>query len=1114
MLNAVPPTTEILFGEACFLATSHSWAHSFQQSNPAYACLGYVYDDIAHYFMADYPNRLIQKLNSDETPSAQELARAETLLARIVSQRISKYNAQPMVAPAMTDGYKRRVLVCDQAYADASTVYGKVGDAEFEQMLLAAITENPDAEILVKTHPDTVWEKDKRTGYYAHLQSTGRVRMLRDPINPYMLFDLVDTVYVGTSQMGLEALFAGKKVVTFGAPFYAGWGLTDDRQEIPHRHRTRSLTELFHYFYIWYTIYHLPERKGPAEIEDVLSYIEKNRPYTLPPSKEELAAPPKVSIIIPVYGVEKYVEECIASVQRQTLREIEIIPINDASPDGSQAIIDRLAAEDPRIRPIILSENIGQGFARNRGLEAARGEYIWFIDSDDIMPDRDFLRQITEKADAECLDMTRGRKGQFRDDGKSIFSEDKIEPDSLEGYFPSSKITDENFLNDHCFYSWHFCLWLYRRKFIKDNRIKFILTQMEDRVFAVQALAHAKKIGAVDSYGLVYRMRAHSTMRREKSLTDLERFTLNFEASFDAIKARGDRDPHFRRHFPLLATQYIHAFFMGWPFQVIQRQIELKDHVKVYERVAAKLIQIDFKFTDIVREWRVLSTPHIRSGAYELLISALRARRFHWIETAVMQQPVPQERLYAEMLDEPKDQEGRDFQAALSVYARNERVTTAVAPPVEASALVKPRIVIHIGATKTGSTFIQHMLEENRPALLREGIWFPEIGLFWQQTRPRKQAGHSHFTPAAVRREPGPREHLQRGLELMEGRVHTIILSSEAFFLQQNAHFLANYFAGHPVEMVVYLRRQDDWANSQYCEFVSGGAVGRVDMPMPEWLEQPDTQRFLDYRGLLDKWAEKIGRENIHVRVFDRSAFAGGDLLSDFAQTTGLPQLLDLPRPDESQQNDARLSAAHVEILRLFNKRPFASRDAYFDFIEEVGVAVTQWRQENDLPMPKPWVLEPARADALMEKYGEMNAAIARDYLGRPDGVLFGPGQAAPASTAIYPEEMALIEQIYQRHAGEAEPVAQTTPSNPAQQQRIKKLEKELATLAARIPEKERVVRQADAMINDLEAERDMLRKRLASNASQLEQLKRSRWHRLGGKLRGIRAALSQRPPA
>ena len=209
------PGDKIVLIELGFLASSHSWSEAFRTHDKNKACLGYVYDDIAHYFMADYPNRLIHKLNSTDNLLPSEYRNASRIIQRIVDEKISKYNSQPFIRPTMTEGYKRRVLVCDQAYRDASTLYGKVDDASFAQMLLAALLENPDAEILVKTHPDTTWEKDTRKGYYSHLESTGRVRIIRDLVNPFSLFDLVDTVYVGTSQMGLEALFAGKKVICF-----------------------------------------------------------------------------------------------------------------------------------------------------------------------------------------------------------------------------------------------------------------------------------------------------------------------------------------------------------------------------------------------------------------------------------------------------------------------------------------------------------------------------------------------------------------------------------------------------------------------------------------------------------------------------------------------------------------------------------------------------------------------------------------------------------------------------------------------------------------------------------------------------------------------------------
>lgn len=1104
LFNRAPAGANIIFFEPAFLATTHSWAHSFQQSNPAYACLGYVYDDMAYYFMADYPNRIIQKLNSDETPSDAEMTRAHATLERIVHQRVSKYNAQPMHAPAMTEGYARRVLVCDQAYADASTVYGKVGDAEFERMLLAAITENPDAEILVKTHPDTVWEKETRTGYYAHLKSQGRVRLLRDPVNPYVLFDLVDTVYVGTSQMGLEALFAGKKVVTFGAPFYAGWGLTDDRQKIPHRHRNRTLAEIFHYFYVWYSIYHLPDQDGPAEIEDVLSYIERNRPYPLPPTQAELAAPPKVSVVIPVYGVETYIEECIASVQRQTLREIEIIPINDASPDGSQAIIDRLAAEDPRIRPIVLDTNVKQGMARNRGLEQARGDYVWLLDGDDWLPENDMFRQLVARAEANTLDMVRAPKAfeaVFDETDTLLFNR----PDKTEDHFQEPVARTDFAGSPHLLHNRHCWTWLYRRGFLDDNDIRFVTPQWEERAFLLKALVRARSIGISTVTGPAYRVRVGSTARRQRGPTDFEMMLINFGSTFDYLLEQGaaDRDHPLRLHLNYQVSQFIQHMFITGPY-AHYRALGGRDEADFIDRLRGEFARCDFRPGDFVSDMPKLSKKHLHASAYPLAIAAILAKRPDLLRIAVDVAPVPQARLYEALRTDPSDRETADLQAALNRYARNERVTTALAPR-DAGAPSRPRIVIHIGATKTGSTFIQNMLERNRPALLRQGVWFPEVGLFWQPTRPHKQAGHAPFTRAAVKDDPALLTHIRRGLELMDGSIHTVVLSSEAFFLHESAYRLAEYFADYPVEMVVYLRRQDEWANSQYCEFVAGGAVGRVDVPIETWLEEPSVKQRLDYAHLLEKWSGAIGQGNVRARVFDRASFVDGDLMADFADAAGLPQLRDLPRPDTREHNDARLSATHVELLRQFNTRPFASRDSYFDFIEEVGTAIGTWRHDNGLPQPKPWLLSVERADALMEAYAACNAAIARDYLDCPDETPFGPRGPIPEPAGIHFEEVAMIERIYQRHAPPPNQAADEDLASTRQVSRLRREKADLAIRLSHVSKKERDLLTADTMIRDLESERTILRDNLARQVEALHRLQRSRPQRLAGKLRRVR---------
>lgn len=93
---------------------------------------------------------------------------------------------------------------------------------------------------------------------------------------------------------------------------------------------------------------------------------------------------PKVSVILPIYKVEKYLDRCMHSLLNQTLKDIEIIMVDDGSPDNSPVMCDQYAKEDSRVK-VIHKQNAGLGFARNSGLEIATGDYIAFVDSDDFV---------------------------------------------------------------------------------------------------------------------------------------------------------------------------------------------------------------------------------------------------------------------------------------------------------------------------------------------------------------------------------------------------------------------------------------------------------------------------------------------------------------------------------------------------------------------------------------------------------------------------------------------------------------------------------------------------------------------------------------------------------
>ncbi|MEP6667182.1 MAG: glycosyltransferase, partial [Nocardioidaceae bacterium] len=109
---------------------------------------------------------------------------------------------------------------------------------------------------------------------------------------------------------------------------------------------------------------------------------------------EQATTRPKVSVIVPIYNVEKYVDECLTSIREQHYRNLEILVVDDGSPDGSAAIAARHAKEDTRIE-VIRQKNAGLGAARNTGVRHATGDYLAFVDSDDVIPRKGISRLVT-----------------------------------------------------------------------------------------------------------------------------------------------------------------------------------------------------------------------------------------------------------------------------------------------------------------------------------------------------------------------------------------------------------------------------------------------------------------------------------------------------------------------------------------------------------------------------------------------------------------------------------------------------------------------------------------------------------------------------------------------
>lgn len=234
--------------------------------------ISYTFETKAPYFDANRSSRLELMLNDENLNfSSDQILRAKRLIKKIVDSRLTKYNHQPIYTPSIGRNGVKKVLVVDQSATDMSVVLGRLNEFSFKKMLKTAIADNPDADIIVKIHPDVLAKK--RQGFFGNLKEHDNVYIQSEAINPISLIQYVDKVYVGSSQLGFEALMCGKEVHVFGVPFYAGWGLTVDYMTCSRRTRKRSLEEIFYIAYILYTAYVDPIKKKKIEIEEAIEFL-------------------------------------------------------------------------------------------------------------------------------------------------------------------------------------------------------------------------------------------------------------------------------------------------------------------------------------------------------------------------------------------------------------------------------------------------------------------------------------------------------------------------------------------------------------------------------------------------------------------------------------------------------------------------------------------------------------------------------------------------------------------------------------------------------------------------------------------------------------------------
>ena len=222
-----------------------------------------------------------------------------------------------------------------------------------------------------------------------------------------------------------------------------------------------------------------------------------------------------ISVIVPVYNVERYLEECLNSIQHQTYTDIEVILVNDGSTDNSKIICERYCEEDNRFR-LITQTNQGQSVARNVGVAASKGEYIAFVDSDDIIQ-RNYLEKLmqymTEEVDIVESNFTVSKKDFLVEISKEITI--LFEGNSQEAVkiFPNHVLSVNPVTK------------LYRREIVEAVPYPEGLIY-EDIYCGIGMLKYIRKIIKIDYVGYYYRQHQSSTMHQDFSPKKLDVFTV------------------------------------------------------------------------------------------------------------------------------------------------------------------------------------------------------------------------------------------------------------------------------------------------------------------------------------------------------------------------------------------------------------------------------------------------------------------------------------------------------------------------------------------------------------------------------------------------------------
>jgi glycosyltransferase involved in cell wall biosynthesis len=289
----------------------------------------------------------------------------------------------------------------------------------------------------------------------------------------------------------------------------------------------------------------------------------------------------KVSVIIPVYNSEMFLEECLSSVVNQTLNDIEIICVDDGSTDGSMNIIKKYQNIDYRIQ-VIKQPNRGAGEARNVGMARAKGEYLSFLDSDDFF-EKDMLKQaytLAKKNDADvCVFKSDLYDISTKQYSECSFSFRKEYFNELKVFSPKEYPYNENIFRMFNGWPWDK---IYKRQFIEESELTYQnLKNTNDMYFVMMALAKADRIITLAKCLIHHRKGISSSISNTRELS-WDCFYIGLKAMKSEMLKSGIYDIYKRA-------------FLNWTLHLSLWQLNTMKSVNAYSKVYTLLRDVVFK---------------------------------------------------------------------------------------------------------------------------------------------------------------------------------------------------------------------------------------------------------------------------------------------------------------------------------------------------------------------------------------------------------------------------------------------------------------------------------------------------------------------------------------